>query len=114
MKNKKYLAWIFYNVSLNKILTVNSFLINQLCENFEKIYFINMYKLKLFTNWPFYEKEFIYEVDNKFKVPNNIEIFIPKTIKDFEDFMIDKELIAINLICILGNNPKLLNKTVSL
>ncbi len=98
MKNKKYLAWIFSEVTLNKILTVNSFLINQLCENFEKIYFINMFKLKLFTNWPFYEKEFIYEVDNKFKVPNNIEIFIPKTIKDFEDFMIDKELIAINNI----------------
>jgi len=96
MKNKKYLAWIFSDVSLNKMLTVNSFLINQLCENFEKIYFINMYKLKIFTNWPFYEKEFSYEVDNKFKIPNNIEIFIPKTTKDFEDFMIGKELIAIN------------------
>ena len=96
MKNKKYLAWIFYDVSLNKILTVNSFLINQLCENFEKIYFINMYKLKIFTNWPFYEKEFSYEVDNRLKVPNNIEIFIPKTTKDFKDFMIGKELIAIN------------------
>ena len=57
-----------------------------------------MYKLKIFTNWPFYEKEYSYDVDNKFKVPNNIEIFIPKTIKDFEDFMIDKELIAINNI----------------
>jgi hypothetical protein len=98
MKNKKYLAWVFTAVSLNKLLTVHSFLINRLCENFEKIYFINMYKFKLFTNWPFYEKEFSYEVDNKFKFPNNIEIFIPKTIKDFEDFMIDKELIAINTI----------------
>jgi hypothetical protein len=57
-----------------------------------------VYKLKIFTNWPFYEKEFSYEVDNKFKVPNNIEIFIPKTTKDFEDFMIGKELIAINTI----------------
>ena len=56
MKNKKYLALIFSDVSLNKMLTVNSFLINQLSENFEKIYFINMYKLKIFTNWPFYEK----------------------------------------------------------
>ena len=98
MKNKKYLAWVFSEVSLNKILLIHSFLINRLSENFEKIYFINMYKFKLFTNWPFYEKEFSYEVDNKFKFPNNIEIFIPKTIKDFEDFMIDKELIAINNI----------------
>ena len=98
MKNKKYLAWVFSDVSLNKTLTVHSFLINRLCENFEKIYFINMYKFKLFSNWPFYEKEFSHEIDNKFKFPNNIEIFIPKTIKDFEDFMIDKELIAINNI----------------
>jgi len=96
MKNKKYLAWIFSGVTLNKTLGTNSFLINQLCKNFEKIYFINMYKLHIFTNWPFYEKEFNYEVDDSFKVPNNIEIFIPKTIKDFEDFMIGKELIAIN------------------
>ena len=98
MKNKKYLAWVFSEVSLNKILLIHSFLINRLSENFEKIYFINMYKFKLFTNWPFYEKEFSHEIDNKFKFPNNIEIFIPKTIKDFEDFMIDKELIAINTI----------------
>jgi len=98
MKNKKYLALIFSAVTLNKLFATNSFLINRLSENFEKIYFINMYKLKIFTNWPFYEKEFSYEVDNKFKVPNNIEIFIPKTIKDFKDFMIGKELIAINKI----------------
>ena len=98
MKNKKYLAWVFSDISLNKTLTVNSFLINRLCENFEKIYFINMYKFKLFSQWPFEGKEFSHEVDNKFKLPNNIEIFIPKTIKDFEDFMIDKELIAINNI----------------
>ena len=98
MKKKKYLAWIFSEVSLNKTLVTHSFLINRLCENFEKIYFVNMYKFKLFKNWPFYGKEFSHEVDNKFKFPNNIEIFIPKTIKDFEDFMIDKELIAINNI----------------
>ena len=98
MKNKKYLAWVFSESSLNKTLTVHSFLINRLCENFEKIYFINMYKFKLFSNWPFEEKEFSHEIDNKFKFPNNIEIFIPKTIKDFENFMIDKELIAINNI----------------
>ena len=94
---KKYLAWIFSGVSMNKLLTVNSLLINQLCENFEKIYFINMYKLKLFADFD-YEGEFSNEVDNKLKVPNNIEIFIPKTIKDFENFMIGKELIAINNI----------------
>ena len=98
MKNKKYLAWVFSDISLNKTLTVNSFLINRLCENFEKIYFINMYKFKLFSQWPFEGKEFSHDIDDKFKLHNNIEIFIPQTIKDFEDFMIDKELIAINNI----------------
>jgi hypothetical protein len=62
-----------------------------------------MYKLKIFTNLssqeqPFYGREFSYEVNNKLKAPNNIEIFIPKTVKDFEDFMIGKELIAINSV----------------
>jgi len=103
MKNKKYLALIFSAVTLNKLFATNSFLINRLSENFEKIYFINMYKLKIFTNLssqeqPFYGREFSYEVNNKLKAPNNIEIFIPKTVKDFEDFMIGKELIAINSV----------------
>ena len=47
MKNKKYLALIFSAVTLNKSFATNSFLINRLSENFEKIYFINMYKLKI-------------------------------------------------------------------
>ena len=37
MKKKKYLAWIFTEKSLNKTFAVNFFLINKLCENFEKI-----------------------------------------------------------------------------
>ena len=98
MKNKKYLAWIFTGKSLNKIFAIHFFLINKLCENFEKIYFINMNKFKLFTDWSTYEGEFIYELDNKYKIPKNIEIFCPNTINDFEDFIIDKEIIAINQI----------------
>ena len=98
MKKKKYLAWIFTEKSLNKTFTIHFFLINKLCENFEKIYFINMNKFKLFTDWSTYEGEFIYELDNKFKIPKNIEIFCPNTINDFEDFILDKEIIAINSI----------------
>ena len=98
MKNKKYLAWIFTAKSLNKAFAVNFFLINKLCENFEKIYFINMNKFKLFKDWSTYKGEFIYELDSKFKIPKNIEIFCPNTINDFEDFIIDKEIIAINQI----------------
>ena len=62
---KKYLAWIFSGVSMNKLLTVNSLLINQLCENFEKIYFINMYKLKLFADSDFPFFKIIYNVNVK-------------------------------------------------
>ena len=46
---KKYLAWIFSGVSMNKLLTVNSLLINQLCENFEKIRNINDLEYKVFS-----------------------------------------------------------------
>ena len=56
-----------------------------------------MYELQIFTK-SFDEGEFSHEVDNKLKLPNNIEIFFPKTTKDFKDFMIGKELIAINNI----------------
>ena len=98
MKKKKYLAWIFTDKSLNKTFTIHFFLINKLCENFEKIYFINMNKFKLFTDWHTYEGEFSYELYNIFKVPRNIEIICPRNIKDFEDFIFDKEIIAINNI----------------
>jgi len=98
MKKKKYLAWIFTEKSLNETFVVNFFLINKLCENFEKIYFINMNKFKLFKDWSTYKGEFIYELDSKFKIPKNIEIFNPNTINDFENFIIDKEIIAINQI----------------
>ena len=98
MKNKKYLAWIFTEKSLNKTFTIHFFLINKLCENLEKIYFIKMNKFKLFPDWNTYEGEFIYELDNKFKIPKNVEIFCPNTINDFENFIIDKEIIAINHI----------------
>jgi|TARA_B100001971_G_scaffold208269_1_gene229839 hypothetical protein len=98
MKNKKYLAWFFTGESLNKAFVVNSLLINQLCKNFEKIYFINMDKFILFTDACSCERKFDIEVDKNFEVPSNIEVFVPKTIKNFEDFMIGKELIAINCI----------------
>ena len=96
MKNKKYLSWFFSAKSMNKTLALDYFLIDKLCENFEKIYFINVNKFKLFSDVHAWKGEFSYEVNYKFKVPKNIEIFIPNTTKDFEDFISDKELIGIN------------------
>ena len=57
-----------------------------------------MNKFKLFTDWHTYEGEFRYELYNIFKVPRNIEIICPRNIKDFEDFIFDKEIIAIDNI----------------
>ncbi len=98
MKNIKYLAWFFSDESMNKLLTSNGFLIKKLSENFEKLYFVNMIKLKLDTYHPFHKEEFNFEIDKNFELPSNIIIFIPKTRKDFNNFMIGKELIAINNI----------------
>ena len=96
MKNTKYLAWFYSDESMNKMMVGHSFLINKLCENFEKIYFINIKKIELPGDRDYHEEDFGYKVDTKFKLPDNIEFFIPRTKKNFEDFMIGKELIAIN------------------
>ena len=96
MKSKKYLAWIFSAPSLIDLFSNNFFIIGKLCENFEKLYFINVHALRFFSNHITQKQEFSNELNQKFKVPSNIEIFNAKTIKDFKDFMNGKELIAIN------------------
>ena len=98
MKKKKYLAWFFSGESLDGTLSTHSLVIKKLCENFEKVYFINFENLKYFKDWTSSKKEFSYKLNKKFKLPNNIEIFNPKTVKNFKDFMVGKELIAINNI----------------
>ena len=111
MKDKKYLAWFYSAESMNRTLSVHSFLIDRLCENFEKIYFINMRNFKLFTDATSNrkkEEELNNEVDRRFKVPTNIEIFIPTTKKDLKDFMFGKQLIAINQLGTSSSDLKIL------
>ena len=96
MKNKKYLAWLIAANNLRGVFTSQSFLIEKLCEKFEKIYLINLLNLRYFPDYVIKKKEFNDKIDKKFKIPKNFEIFYPKTKKEFEDFMIGKELIAIN------------------
>ena len=96
MKSKKYLALIFSGQSLNELFSKDSFMLGKLCESFEKIYIINVHELRFFSDHLTKKHEFSYELNKKFKLPNNIEIFNVKTARDLKDFMIGKELIVIN------------------
>jgi hypothetical protein len=51
MNNKKYLAWFINPTdeeSFNKSMLVDNLLINKISEKFEKIYMVNVEKLKFF------------------------------------------------------------------
>ena len=79
MKNKKYLAWLIAANNLRGVFTSHSFLIEKLCEKFEKIYLINLLNLRYFPDYVIKKKEFNDKIDKKFKIPKNFEIFYPKT-----------------------------------
>ena len=95
MKSKKYLAWLTACNNLNQTFTVQSYLIEKLCDQFEKLYFINFLNFRIYSDYV-KKGKFNYEINKKFKIPNNFEIFVPKTKKEFKGFMTGKELIAIN------------------
>ena len=96
MNNKKYLAW-FINPkdekSFNKFVLVNNLLINKISEKFEKIYVINVEKLKFFSKRKI---KLNYQLNENLKFPGNIEFFNPTNPKDLDYFMVGKELIGIN------------------
>ena len=109
MNNKTYLAWLFNSNSLNGTLATHSFLIEKLCENFEKLYFINLMNLKFSSKNKINMEEFNYQIDPKFKIPKNIEIFNFKTEKELKHFVLDKKLIAITINNFGTNLPNLKN-----
>ncbi len=96
MNNKKYLAW-FINPkdekSFNKFVLVNNLLINKISEKFEKVYMINVEKLKFFSKRKI---KLNYQLNENLKFPSNIKFFNPTNPKDFDYFMVGKELIGIN------------------
>ncbi len=96
MNNKKYLAW-FINPkdekSFNKFVLVNNLLINKISEKFEKVYMINVEKLKFFSKRKI---KLNYQLNENLKFPSNIKFFNPTSPKDFDYFMVGKELIGIN------------------
>ena len=96
MENRKYLAWLHKcpdNQGFNKLINSRYLLIDNMCKNFEKIYMINLINLKFFSNK---KEKYNFAINEKLKLPNNIELFIPLNSKDFANFMVGKELIGIN------------------
>ena len=91
MSNKKYLAWFFSDTSLDVTLSSHLFTIEKFSENFEKFYMINLLCIKSLKS----KQEFSYKINDKFKLPQNVKIFSPKTINELKKFLIEKEIIGI-------------------
>ena len=93
---KKYLAFFTSfenNRSFNNFVNGFGFLINKICEKFEKVYIIDVANLKFFSKK---KKVFDYTLNKEFKLPQNIEYYNPQDSNDFKHFMKEKELIGIS------------------
>ena len=105
---KKYLALFIPDLRyLHQGISANKFLIEKLSQNFKKVFIINTKNLRFFSDKKntYNKKDFFLNKKNStmsivnqyLKLPTNIEFFHPLNVKDFKNFMIDKDLIAINL-----------------
>tara|TARA_B100000963_G_scaffold298554_1_gene270314 strand:- start:2695 stop:3927 length:1233 start_codon:yes stop_codon:yes gene_type:complete len=93
---KKYLAFLCSRNNLNEVLGPHETLFKKMDKNFEKFYIINFIYLQLFSA-PGALKDFFDPILKvNIKKPNNLIIFTPKTINEFNEFMIDKEIVGIN------------------
>ena len=105
---KKYLALFIPNLRyLHQGISANKFLIAKLSQNFKKVFIINTKNLRFFPDKKdtYNKKDFFLNkknftmsiINQDLKLPTNIEFFHPLNVKDFKNFMIDKDLITINL-----------------
>jgi len=105
---KKYLTLFIPDLQLfHQGISANKFLIEKLSEKFEKIFIINAKNLHFFPNKKdiYNKKDFFINkknstvsiINQEFKLPKNVEFFYPLSVKDFKNFVINKDLIAINL-----------------
>ena len=93
---KRYLAFFISsekNTTFERFVHAFGFLINKICEKFEKLYIIDVTNLKFFS-----KKRGVsdYTLNRNFKLPRNIEFYNPQNSNDFKHFMKEKELIGIN------------------
>tara|TARA_B100001142_G_scaffold317589_1_gene358725 strand:- start:5493 stop:6743 length:1251 start_codon:yes stop_codon:yes gene_type:complete len=102
MKNrKKYIAIVTSFMGIKGgYFHVARVLIDQLSKNFDKIYLINTQNLRFFPKFArsIYMEEDLGENDLKPSedLPKNFIPFNPKNIKEFSDFLQDKEILIIN------------------
>lgn len=95
MKNSFYVGWIYTEHSLNGIFNTHRFFINRLSENFNKVVFIDLTNFKIKTNFNKVELNFSFRDKVRYKVPKNVIFFKPKTIKELQDFLINKNFVSI-------------------
>ena len=107
MQNK-CLSLFFNSDSLNGLLTTHLFLINKLSEEFDKIYLINLkYIEQNLKSKKSTDEEFNYNIDPNFYLPRNVVLINLNTIHDFKKFMVDKELVVININNFSTNLPSI-------
>ena len=90
-KKKKYLSFLTEFCSLKAYTHMNQELIENLSKHFEKIYIINSENLEFFS-----KKKNNGEKKEKIDLPNNYIFFNPKNLKEFSEFLIDKDILVIN------------------
>ena len=94
---KKYLATIRSFSGLGNHFHAHDYLWEKLSKSFDKIFVINDDNLKYFPfltqSW--IEKKYDFKKIKEF-APKNVELINPSNIKDFDNFVSDKELLIIN------------------
>ena len=104
---KKYLAFCIENLkTLGQTIHTHEFLLEKICESFDKLFIINTENLRFLKqkNNSYNKRDFFINKKNskfiiknkKLKLPKNIEFFNPQNVKEFKNFMQDKNIIAIN------------------
>ena len=104
---KKYLALCIGDLkSLGQTIHGYKFLLEKFCKNFDKLFIINTENLRFLKqkNNTYNKRDFFINKKNskfiiknkKLKLPKNIEFFNPQNVKEFTNFMQDKNIIAIN------------------
>jgi len=101
-QKKKYLSYLIEFKGLKSVIHINQELIENLSKNFEKIYIINSENLEFFN-----KKKNNEEKKEKIYIPNNCISFNPKNFKEFNKFLIDKNILIINNVAIEFKNLKL-------
>ena len=97
---EKYLSIITSFARLDATLLAMNILVEKLSKNFKKIYIINDENLKFFPKLSRkieYQLEYLHKENYTFSemvknLPNNYVLFDPKSIKEFSDFLCNKDI----------------------